>query len=54
MKTDGDRKTLFLLPFLYVFGGNGIGFRKCGFRNGIRICGCTETNKYGCRTRKLS
>jgi hypothetical protein len=52
METDG--KTLFLLPFLYFFGGNEIGFRKCGFENGIGICGCTETNKYGWRARKLS
>jgi hypothetical protein len=36
------------------FGGNGIGFGKYGFGNGIGICGCTETNKYGCRAKKLS
>jgi hypothetical protein len=27
------------------FGRNGIGFGKCGFGNGIGICGCMETNK---------
>jgi hypothetical protein len=36
------------------FGGNGIRFRKCGFGNGIRICGCTEMNKYRWRAEKLS
>jgi hypothetical protein len=45
MKT--DEKSLFLLSFLYFFGENGIGFGKCEFGNGIRICGYTETNKYG-------
>jgi hypothetical protein len=35
MKT--DRKTSFLLPFLYFFGGNGIEFGKCGFGNGTGI-----------------
>jgi hypothetical protein len=53
MKTDG--KTLFLLLFLYyLFSGNRIGFEKCGFENGIGICGHTETNKYGWRARKLN
>jgi hypothetical protein len=56
MKTDGNgrKKTLFLLPFLYFFGGNGIGFGKYGFGNGIEICGHTETNKYGWRAGKLN
>jgi hypothetical protein len=36
------------------FGGNGIRFGKCGFENGIGICGCTETTKYGWRAKKLS
>jgi hypothetical protein len=36
------------------FGGNGIGFRKYGFENGIGICGCMETNKYGWRAKKIS
>jgi hypothetical protein len=36
------------------FGGNGIGFGKYGFENGIGICGHTETNKYGWRAGKLN
>jgi hypothetical protein len=52
MKTDG--KTLFLLPFYIFFGGNGIGFGKYGFGNGIGKCGHTETNKYGWRAGKLN
>jgi hypothetical protein len=47
MKTDENGwKILFLLPFLYFFGENGIRFGKYGFENGIGICECTETNKY--------
>jgi hypothetical protein len=44
-ETDG--KIIFLLLFLYFFVENETGFGKCGFKNGIGICGHTETNKYG-------
>jgi hypothetical protein len=36
------------------FGGNGSGFGKYGFKNGIGICGHTETDKYGWRAGKLN
>jgi hypothetical protein len=49
-----DGKTLFLVPFLYFFGGNGSGFRKYGFENGIGIYGHTEMDKYGWRVGKLN
>jgi hypothetical protein len=49
-----DEKTLFLLPFLYFFGGNGSGFEKCGFENEIGICRHTEMDKYGWRAGKLN
>ena len=43
------KKPTFLLPFLYFFfGGNGIGFGKYGYGNGIGLRGNTETNQYGC------
>ena len=45
MKT--NEKTSFLLLFLYFFGGNGIGFEKYVYRNGIGLRGSTETNQYG-------
>jgi hypothetical protein len=55
MKTDGNgRKNPISTSVSIFFGRNGIGFGKCGFGNGIGICGCTETNKYGWRERKLS
>ena len=31
----------------YIFCGNGIGFGKYGYENGIRLRGSTETNQYG-------
>jgi hypothetical protein len=49
-----DRKTLFILSFLYFFGENGRGFGKCGFENGIGICGHMETDKYGWRAEKFN
>jgi hypothetical protein len=52
MKTDG--KPYFYFRFYIFFGGNRIRFGKCGFGNGIRICGCMETNKYRWRAEKLS
>jgi hypothetical protein len=55
MKTDGNgRKNPISTSVSIFFGGNGIGFGKCGFGNGIGIYGCTETNKYGWRAEKLS
>jgi hypothetical protein len=55
MKTDGNgRKNLISTSVSIFFGGNGIGFGKYGFENGIGICGHTETNKYGWRARKLN
>jgi hypothetical protein len=36
------------------FGENESGFGKCGFKNGIGICGHTETDKYRWRARKLN
>jgi hypothetical protein len=47
-------KPYFYFRFYIFFGGNGIGFGKYGFENGIRICGHTETNKYGWRAGKLN
>jgi hypothetical protein len=45
MKTDGNgQKNHISTSVSIFFGGNGIGFGKCGFENGIGICGCTETN----------
>jgi hypothetical protein len=38
----------------YIFWWKWIGFGKCGFGNRIRICRCTEMNKYGWRAKKLS
>jgi hypothetical protein len=55
MKTDGNRRKNPISTSVSIFfSGNGIGFGKCGFGNGIKICGCTETNKYGWRAEKLS
>jgi hypothetical protein len=49
MKTDGNgqKKPYFYFCFYIFFGGNGSGFGKYGFENGIGICGHTETDKYG-------
>jgi hypothetical protein len=55
MKTDGNgRKNPISISVSIFFGGNGIGFGKYGFENGIEICGHTETNKYGWRAGKLN
>jgi hypothetical protein len=55
MKTDGNgRKNPISTSVFIFFGGNGIGFGKYGFGNGIGICGHTETNKYGRRDGKLN
>jgi hypothetical protein len=48
MKTDGNGQKNLISTFVSIFfDGNGTGFRKCGFKNGIGICGHTETDKYG-------
>jgi hypothetical protein len=44
---ENGRKNPISTSVSIFFGENRIGFRKCGFGNGIDICGCTETNKYG-------
>jgi hypothetical protein len=55
MKTDRNgRKNPISTSVSIFFGGNGIGFRKYGFKNRIGICGHTETNKYGWRAGKLN
>jgi hypothetical protein len=55
MKTDGNgRKNPISTSVSIFFGGNGIGFGKYGFKNGIGICRHTETNKYGWRAGKLN
>jgi hypothetical protein len=37
-----------------LFGENGSGFEKYGFKNEIGICRYTETDKYGWRAKKLN
>jgi hypothetical protein len=55
MKTDGNgRKNLISTSVSIFFGGNESGFGKCGFKNGIGICGHTETDKYRWRAEKLN
>jgi hypothetical protein len=55
MKTDGNgRKNPISTSVSIFFDGNGIGFGKYRFENGIGICGHTETNKYGWRAGKLN
>ena len=45
MKTDGNgRKNLISTSISIFFGGNGIGFEKYGYENGIGLRGSTETN----------
>jgi hypothetical protein len=46
MKTDGNGWKNLISTFvsIFFFGRNGIGFRKCGFGNGIGVYRCTETN----------
>jgi hypothetical protein len=52
---DGNgRKNHISTSVSIFFGGNGSGFRKCGFENGIEICGHTETDKYRWSARKLN
>jgi hypothetical protein len=46
MKTDRNgRKNPISTSISIFFDGNGIGFGKYGFGNGIGTRGCTETNK---------
>jgi hypothetical protein len=48
IKTDENGRKNLISTFVSIFfGGKGSGFRKCGFENGIGICGHTETDKYG-------
>jgi hypothetical protein len=48
IKMDGNgRKNHISTSVSIFFGENETGFGKCGFKNGIGICGHTETNKYG-------
>jgi hypothetical protein len=47
-------KPYFYFRFYIFFGGNRSGFGKCGFKNGIGICGHMETDKYGWRAEKLN
>jgi hypothetical protein len=48
MKTDGNgQKNLFLVSISIFFCKNMIGFGNAENRNGIGICGHTETNKCG-------
>jgi hypothetical protein len=53
MKTNGNewKKPL---SHLYIFCGNGIGFRKAWIRNGIGIFRHTEMNKYSRKARKIN
>jgi hypothetical protein len=52
---DGNgRKNPISTSVSIFFGGNGSEFGKYGFENGIGICGHTETDKYGWRTKKLN
>ena len=47
MKTDTNgRKNLISTSVSIFFGGNGIGFGKYGYGNGIGLRGSTETNQY--------
>jgi hypothetical protein len=55
MKTGGNGWRNPISTFVSIFfGENGSGFEKCGFKNGIRICGHTETDKYGWGAEKLN
>ena len=48
MKTDGNgRKNLISTSVFIFFGGNGIGFGKYEYGNGIGLRGSTKTNQYG-------
>ena len=40
-------KNLISTTVSIFFGGNGIGFGKYGYGNGIGLRGSTETNQYG-------
>jgi hypothetical protein len=54
MKTDGNgRENPISTSVSIFFGGNGIGFGKCGFGNGIRICGCTEHKQIRMESQKI-
>jgi hypothetical protein len=55
MKTDRNGRKNPISTFVSIFFyGNGSGFGKCRFKNGIGICGHTETDKYGWRAGKLN
>jgi hypothetical protein len=54
LSDENGRKNPICTSVSIIFGGNRIRFGKYEFENGIRICGCTETNKYGWRAGKLS
>jgi hypothetical protein len=55
MKTDRNGRKNPICTFVSIFFcGNGSGFGKCRFENGIEICGHTETDKYKRRARKLN
>jgi hypothetical protein len=54
-QTDRNGRKNPISTFVSIFfGENGSGFEKCGFENGIGICGHTETDKYGWRAGKLN
>jgi hypothetical protein len=42
---ENGRKNPICTSVSIFFGGNGIGFEKCGFGNGIGICGYTEKDE---------
>jgi hypothetical protein len=45
-RDENGRKNPISTSVSIFFGGNGSGFGKCGFENGIGICGHTEMDKY--------
>jgi hypothetical protein len=55
LTSDENGRKNHISSFVFIFfSGNGTGFGKYGFENGIGICGYTETNKYGWRAGKLN
>ena len=49
MKMDGNGRKNLISTFVSIFfGGNGIGFGKYRYENGIGLRESTETNQYGC------
>jgi hypothetical protein len=51
---ENGRKNPISTSVSIFFDENRNGFGKCGFENGIGICGHTKTNKYGWRAKKLN